>query len=100
VGCSLEYHPRDLDGLDQREHSAEILPAIFRGVNIDPLTSFQYFLWVLFGYMVVTASLLVMFGRISDMHGRVRLYNLGFAIFTAGSILLYLTPNTGDLVHL
>ncbi len=73
------------------------LPAIFRGIDIDPLTSFQYLLWVLFGYMVVTASLLVMFGRISDMYGRVRLYNLGFAIFTAGSILLYLTPNTGDL---
>ncbi|MDG7014295.1 MAG: MFS transporter [Nitrososphaerota archaeon] len=72
------------------------LPAIFRGINIDPLTSFQYLLWILFGYMVVTASLLVMFGRISDMYGRVRLYNLGFAIFTAGSILLYLTPNTGD----
>jgi MFS family permease len=73
------------------------LPAIFRGININPLTSFQYLLWVLFGYMVVTASLLVMFGRISDMYGRVRLYNLGFAIFTAGSILLYLTPNSGDL---
>ena len=40
------------------------LPAIFRGIGIDPLTSFQYLLWVLFGYMVVTASLLVMFGRI------------------------------------
>lgn len=73
------------------------LPAIFRGINIDPLTSFQYLLWILFGYMIVTASLLVTFGRISDMYGRVRLYNLGFAIFTAGSILLSLTPNTGDL---
>jgi MFS family permease len=76
------------------------LPAIFQGIDIDPLTSFQYLLWVLFGYMVVTASLLVMFARISDMYGRVRLYNLGFAIFTAGSVLLHLTPNTGDLVHL
>jgi MFS family permease len=72
------------------------LPAIFRGINIDPLSSFQYLLWVLFGYSVVTATLLVSFGRISDMYGRVRLYNLGFAVFTAGSILLYLTPNTGD----
>lgn len=71
------------------------LPAIFRGIGIEPLTSFQYLLWILFGYMVVTASLLVMFGRISDMYGRVRLYNLGFAIFTVGSILLYLTPNSG-----
>ncbi len=72
------------------------LPAIFRGINIDPLTSFQYLLWILFGYSIVTATLLVAFGRISDMYGRVRLYNLGFAIFTAGSIMLYLTPNIGD----
>ena len=74
------------------------LPAIFRGVNIDPLApgSFQYLLWILFGYSVVTATLLVSFGRISDMYGRVRLYNLGFAVFTAGSILLFLTPSTGD----
>jgi EmrB/QacA subfamily drug resistance transporter len=72
------------------------LPAIFRGINIDPLTSFQYLLWILFGYSIVTATLLVTFGRISDMFGRVRLYNLGFAIYTVGSILLYFTPNTGD----
>jgi MFS family permease len=71
-------------------------PAIFRGINIDPFTSFQYLLWVLFGYSIVTATLLVTFGRLSDMFGRVRLYNLGFAIFTVGSILLSLTPNQGD----
>jgi MFS family permease len=51
---------------------------------------------MLLGYMVVTATLLVTFGRISDMFGRVRLYNLGFAIFTVGSILLWLTPGTGN----
>ncbi len=73
------------------------LPAIFRGIQIDPLTSFQYLLWLLFGYSVVTSTLLVTFGRISDMFGRVKLYNLGFAIFTVGSTLLYLTPSTGDL---
>jgi EmrB/QacA subfamily drug resistance transporter len=73
------------------------LPAIFRGINIDPFSSFQYLLWILFGYSIVTATLLVTFGRISDMFGRVRLYNLGFAIFTVGSILLFLTPNQGDL---
>ena len=49
------------------------------------------------GYMVVTATLLVTFGRISDMFGRVRFYNLGFLIFTIGSILLWLTPSTGNL---
>lgn len=73
------------------------LPAIFRGINVNPVTSFPYLLWILFGYLIVTATLLVSFGRISDIFGRVRLYNLGFAIFAAGSILLYLTPNTGNL---
>ncbi len=73
------------------------LPAIFRGININPFTSFQYMLWILFGYSIVTATLLVTFGRLSDMFGRVKLYNLGFAIFTVGSILLFLTPNQGDL---
>jgi EmrB/QacA subfamily drug resistance transporter len=73
------------------------LPAIFRGINIDPFSSFQYLLWILFGYSIVTATLLVAFGRISDMFGRVKLYNLGFAIFTAGSILCYITPNQGNL---
>ena len=73
------------------------LPAIFRGINIDPLTSFQYLLWILFGYSLVTSTLLVSFGRISDMYGRVRLFNLGFAIFTIGSLLCAVTPNTGDL---
>ncbi|MGD6810439.1 MAG: MFS transporter [Candidatus Bathyarchaeia archaeon] len=73
------------------------LPAIFRGINIDPFSSFQYLLWMMFGYSIVTATLLVTFGRLSDIFGRVRLYNLGFAIFTVGSILLFVTPNTGDL---
>ncbi len=72
------------------------LPAIFRGININPFSSFQYMLWILFGYSIVTATLLVTFGRLSDMFGRVKLYNLGFAIFTVGSILLSITPNQGD----
>jgi len=72
------------------------MPSIFRGINIDPFTSFQYLLWIMFGYSIVTATLLVTFGRLSDMFGRVKLYNLGFLIFTIGSILLFLTPNTGD----
>jgi len=72
------------------------LPAIFNGISINPLTSFQYLLWMMMGYGLVTATLLLSFGRLSDMYGRVRLYNIGFAIFTAGSILLFLTPDTGD----
>ncbi len=75
------------------------LPAIFNGIRINPLSpsAFQYLLWVLMGYSLVTASLLVTLGRLSDMYGRVRLYNLGFLIFTICSVLLYLTPNTGYL---
>ena len=72
------------------------LPAIFNGIHIDPLTSFQYLLWIMMGYGIVTATLLLSFGRLSDMYGRVRLYNIGFAIFTIGSLLLFLTPDTGD----
>ncbi len=75
------------------------LPAIFRGIDLNPLSKgvFAYLLWILMGYMIVTAVLLVTIGRLSDMFGRVRLFNLGFAIFTFGSILLFLTPNKGDL---
>jgi MFS family permease len=69
------------------------IPAIFRGIGIDPLTASntRYLLWLLMGYMVVTAVLVVSFGRIGDMFGRVKLYNLGFAIFTAGSLAASLT---------
>jgi EmrB/QacA subfamily drug resistance transporter len=73
------------------------LPAIFRGMNVDPLSpaGANYMLWMLMGFTVVTATLLVTLGRLSDIFGRVRLYNLGFAIFTLASVLLYLTPASG-----
>lgn len=74
------------------------LPAIFNGIGVNPLdpSETNYLLWMLLGYMVVMATLLVTFGRISDMFGRVKLYNLGFAIFTVGSILLFFTPGSGN----
>ncbi len=72
------------------------LPAIFNGIHINPLNSFQYLLWILMGYGLVTATLLLSFGRLSDMYGRVKMFRLGFLIFTLGSVLLYLTPSTGD----
>ena len=74
------------------------LPTIFRGIGIDPLAPAEagYLLWTLMGYMVVTSVLLVTFGRISDMFGRVKMYNAGFAIFTIGSILLTLVQGSGD----
>jgi MFS family permease len=72
------------------------IPAIFNGINIDPLNSFPYLLWILMGYMLVVAILLLSFGRLSDMYGRVKMFQYGFLIFTVGSVLLYLTPSTGD----
>jgi MFS family permease len=74
------------------------LPAIFRGIHLDPLqpSNIGYLLWMLMGYLVVTAVLVVTFGRIGDILGRVRMYNLGFAIFTVASIALSLTPGHGS----
>jgi MFS family permease len=75
------------------------LPVIFNGLGIDPFvgSNFTLLIWVLLGYGVVTATMLVTVGRLSDMYGRARLYNLGFAIFSGGSILLFLTPNLGTI---
>lgn len=69
------------------------LPDIFRGVGINPLApgNTSLLLWLIMGYMVVTAVLVVSFGRLGDMYGRVTMYNAGFAIFTVFSIALSLT---------
>ena len=73
------------------------LPAIFRGINLNPLApdSSSYLLWLLMGYSLVLAVLVTTLGRIGDMFGRVRIYNLGFIIFSVGSILLSLTWSMG-----
>src|SRR4051795_9604699 len=70
------------------------LPAIFRGIGLDPLkpANIGYLLWMLMGYLVVTAVLVVTFGRLGDMFGRVRMYNGGFAVFSAASLALSLCP--------
>jgi len=75
------------------------LPAIFSGLHVDPLGPGQsnLLLWMLMGYSAVTTVLLVTFGRIADIFGRVRIYNLGFVIFTVGSLLCALTPSSGTL---
>ena len=74
------------------------LPDIFRGIAINPLApaNISYLLWLIMGYLVVTAVLVVSFGRIGDMYGRTRMYNLGFAVFTLFSILLAVTWLQGD----
>src|SRR4051794_36860451 len=74
------------------------LPDIFRGIHIDPLApgNTNYLLWMILGFLVVTAVLVVSLGRLGDMYGRVRMYNLGFAVFTLFSILLAVTPFTGS----
>ena len=72
------------------------LPAILDGIKLNTAGgNFVYLLWILFGYSVVTATLLVSFGRLSDIFGRVRLYNFGFAIFAIGSTALFFVPDTG-----
>ena len=75
------------------------LPAIFSGLQVDPLAPGQsnLLLWMLMGYSAVTTVLLVTFGRIADIFGRVRVYNLGFVVFTVGSLLCALTPSVGTL---
>ncbi len=75
------------------------LPTIFRGLHINPTApgEFTVLLWVLMGYSIVLATLLITFGRLSDMYGRTRLYTLGFIIFTIGAVLLSLIPSgTGN----
>jgi len=73
------------------------LPDIFRGIKLNPLApgNTSYFLWILMGFMLVTSVLVVSLGRIGDMYGRVKMFNLGFAIFTIFSILLSVTWMTG-----
>ncbi|WP_167106933.1 MFS transporter [Mycobacterium sp. DL592] len=70
------------------------LPAIFRGIGLNPLApgNVSYLLWMLMGYLVVTAVLVVPFGRLGDMFGRVKMYNIGFVVFTLAAIALSFDP--------
>jgi MFS family permease len=73
------------------------LPAIFAGLHADPLSKggAGYLLWVMSGYTVATTVLLATFGRIADMHGKVRFYKIGFIVFGIGSLFCALTPSSG-----
>ncbi|WP_067685896.1 MFS transporter [Nocardia jejuensis] len=70
------------------------LPAIFRGIDLNPLApgNVSYLLWLLMGFLLTSAVLVVLFGRLGDMYGRVRIYNLGFVVFTLCAIALSLDP--------
>src|SRR6202522_771219 len=66
------------------------MPDIFRGIHLDPLVPANsfYLLWMILGFLVVTSVLIVSLGRLGDMYGRVKMYNLGFVIYTLASLLL------------
>ncbi|MGI8667867.1 MAG: MFS transporter [Jatrophihabitans sp.] len=74
------------------------LPAIFAGLGLNPLApqNISYLLWMLMGYLLGTAVLVVTFGRLGDQYGRAKLFNLGFLIFTVASIACALVPNSGS----
>jgi len=78
------------------------LPAIFRGIGMNPLApeNVGYLLWMIMGYLLVSAVLVVSLGRLGDIAGRVRMYNLGFAVFTGASVALALTPGSGSTAAL
>src|ERR1700745_1192040 len=66
------------------------MPDIFRGIHLDPLrpgNSF-YLLWMILGFLVVSSVLVVSLGRLGDQFGRVRMYNVGFIVYTLASLLL------------
>jgi MFS family permease len=73
------------------------MPAIFRGIHLSPLApgNISYVLWMIMGYLLVQAVLVVTLGRLGDMFGRVKIYNLGFVVFTLASIALSLDPYSG-----
>jgi MFS family permease len=75
------------------------MPDIFRGIQLDPLvpSNSSYLLWMILGYMVVGSVLVVSLGRLGDIFGRVKIYNLGFVIYTAASLLLTIDWMTGEL---
>ena len=73
------------------------MPAIFRGINLNPLTpgNVSFLLWMIMGYLLVQSVLVVTLGRLGDIFGRVKIYNLGFVVFTLASIALSLDPFQG-----
>jgi MFS family permease len=73
------------------------MPAIFRGINLNPLSpgNVTYLLWMIMGYLLVQSILVVTLGRLGDIFGRVKIYNLGFLVFTLASVGLSFDPFQG-----
>src|ERR1700722_2074588 len=73
------------------------MPSIFRGIDLNPLEpgNFFYLLWMILGFQIMSSVLVVSLGRLGDMFGRVKMYNLGFAVFTVASLQLTVVPFTG-----
>ena len=74
------------------------MPQIFHGIDLNPLETRNtlYLLWMILGYQVVSSVLVVSLGRLGDMFGRVRMYNLGFIVYTVASLVLTVDPYTGQ----
>ncbi len=90
----VQHHVGHIARHGERLDCSYFTAAIFRGIGLEPLApgNISYLLWMLMGYLVVTAVLVVPFGRLGDMYGRVRMYNLGFVIFTAAAVALSFDP--------
>src|ERR1700735_4038521 len=73
------------------------MPDIFRGIKLNPLQSGNsfYLLWMILGFLIVSSVLVVSLGRLGDLFGRVKMYNLGFVIYTVASLILTLDPLVG-----
>src|ERR1700741_2493936 len=73
------------------------MPAIFRGIHLDPLApgNIGYLLWMIMGYRLVQAVLVVTLGRLGAMYGRVNIYKAGFAVFAFASVFLSFDPFDG-----
>src|SRR6201991_411131 len=92
--CTLAVLLATLDG----SITIIAMPDIFRGIQLDPLvpSNSSYLLWMILGYLVVTSVLIVSLGRLGDIYGRVRIYNLGFVIYTVASLMLAIDWMTGQ----
>ena len=98
MGGTHQYDDRDIDGDDRCVDHADRAPDIFRGIKIDPLVAGNsfYLLWMILSFLIVSSVLVVSLGRLGDMYGRVKMYNLGFAIYTLFSLILTITWLNGS----